>query len=317
MDTSEDLKEILKTFTDKLVDINNHQSFIKNSTKRSLEFYHDQIEKQKTLNIDNLTDFNSISTWNLQNGDRVNLGNSENTLADLIEITQLQNNRQYQNLLVDTYESFLKYLDELYGYLCFKDNSLWSREILNIDIEGKDLDMIIQTIKKKNVRRKIICSTLRERMPTIELLEKINAKDIDYNFELSLIEQLRHWIVHNRGKVDDIDKLVKKIIPNISQFKKNIQIDLKNQILYYIGEVNSENFVLLLEFYHKNDKFGRYNDRLEDLISKLAAYAILLKDLSAWYLSDNEKLKQLVTSEEEYRKFFSSSELYKYLKEDK
>ena len=55
MNNFEELNTILKNFTDKLVDINNYQSFIKNSTKRSLEFYYDQLEKQKAFNIEDLT----------------------------------------------------------------------------------------------------------------------------------------------------------------------------------------------------------------------------------------------------------------------
>lgn len=317
MSTNDELDSILKKFTDKLVDINNYQSFIKNSTKRSLEHYSDQIEKQKTLNIDDLVDFNSLSTWDLQNNDQKTLGKSENSFEDLIEMTQLQNNRQYQNLLVDAYESYLKYLDELYGYLCFRDNDFWSDKIQNLDISGKSLESIIGIIKNKNNRHKTICTKLKEKIPTIELLTKINAKNIDFTFELSLIEHLRHWIVHNRGRIDDIDKLIKKIIPNISTFKKDIQEDLKNQVKYYIGEVNSEYFVLLLEFYHKDNQtfFRRYNDRLGDLVAKLASYAKLLKDMSVWYLSDNENLKKLVVDPEEYKKFFASSVLYKYLRQ--
>ncbi len=316
MNNFEELNTILKNFTDKLVDINNYQSFIKNSTKRSLEFYYDQLEKQKAFNIEDLTDFNSLSSWNIKDDSRISIGHTKNTLDDLIEITQLQNNKQYQNLLVDAYESFLKYLDELYVYLCIKDNSFWSNKISDIDISNKNFESLLKIIKNKNNRKEIICFKLKEHISTIELLEKKNPKNIDYVFEMNLIEQLRHWIVHNRGVIEEVDKLIKKIIPDITSLKKDTQQHLRAQVFYYVGEVSSENFVLLLEFDHKeNHKFSRrYNDRLGELISKLVSYAILLKDLSVWYLSDNENLKILASNSEEYKKFFASSDLYKYLR---
>lgn len=323
MNTSEELNTILKNFTDKLVDINNYQSFIKSSTKRSLEFYHDQLEKQKALNIDGLGDFNSFMCRNIETGEHIHLGYNENSLEDLMRTVQLHNNKQYQWLLVEAYELFEDYIDDLFAFIGLKDHTFWpAKDFGNVSIDelqDKDLTWFEQKVEEKKGKPESIFKQIRLKIKTLNLLDKTNALGVDFVFKIILISKLRHIIVHNRGVIKDLKKFIDLIFKEIGlSISGQKSQQYKNDILFYIGEFENENFVLLLEYEDKiHEKFPlrTYHDRLGKLIEELASYAILLKTLSERYLSGIENWEKLMKDPEEYKKFFASSDLYKYLRQ--
>lgn len=319
---TEELNQIFSSFSNKLVDISNYQSFIKSSTQRSLEFYHDQMEKSKEYNIESNSSFNSFMCRNIEDGTMVHLGYTENSFEDLIRTVQLHNNKQYQWLLVEAYEVFEDYIDELYAYMGYRDNTFWmAKDFGNVSIDelvDKDLEWFKNRVKEKQGTPESIYKQFRSKMGTLKLLEKNNPQNIDYDFLIVLISKLRHVVVHNRGVFNDINKFLESVLKDIgiSMTGQTAQ-KYKDDSMFYIGEYDSENFVLLLEYKHKNGSktfFTSYIDRLGHLIDSLASYAILLKSFCEKYLSENETLKKLVSDQDEYKKFFSSSDLYKHLR---
>ena len=63
------LQHIVDTFTNKLVDINNYQSFIKDTTKRSFKHYQEQIERTKELDIGDMASANRLFSRDIENGE--------------------------------------------------------------------------------------------------------------------------------------------------------------------------------------------------------------------------------------------------------
>ena len=323
MNLTIELDNTLSTFTNKLVDINNYQSFVKDATKRSFNHYQEQIERTKELDIGDMASANRLFSRDIENGDLLTLGGKNNSYDDLVQTVELHNNKQYQWLLVEAYEAFEDYINELYAYIGWKDNTFWvAKDFGNISIdelEEQDLEWFKKRVQAKQGTPESIYKQFRLKMKILKLLEKKNSQNIDYNFKIILIAKLRHIVVHNRGVIKDLDKFIETIFSEIgiSQNGQNAE-KYKSSILFYIGTtVDSENIVLLLEREHElveGFPLMTYHDRLGNLIKELASYSILLRNLTQKYLSGNENLKQLVTSEEEYRKFFSSSDLYGYLK---
>jgi len=266
---------------------------------------------------------NRLFARDIENGELLTLGGKNNSFDDLVQTVELHNNKQYQWLLVEAYETFEDYIDDLYAYIGWKDNTFWvAKDFGNISIdelEDKDLEWFKSRVQAKQGTPESIYKQFRLKMQTLKLLEKKNSQDIDYNFKIILIAKLRHIVVHNRGIIRDLDKFIETIFNEmgISQNGQNAE-KYKSNILFYIGTtVDSENIVLLLEREKElveGFSLMTYHDRLGNLIKELASYSILLKKFTEKYLSDNENLKKLVTSEEEYKKFFSSSDLYQYLK---
>lgn len=317
------LDQILNTFTNKLVEINNYQIFVKESTKRSFQHYHNLKESTKEFDIGDIASANRLFTRDIENGELLTLGGKNNTFDDLVQTVELHNNKQYQWLLVEAYEAFEDYIDDLYAYIGWKDNTFWvAKDFGNISIdelEDKDLEWFKSRVQAKQGTPESIYKQFRIKMQTLTMLEKKNSQDIDYKFKIILIAKLRHIIVHNRGIVKNLDKFIETIFneTGISQNGQNAE-KYKSNILFYIGTtIDPENIVLLLEREQELAEgfpLMTYHDRLGNLIKELASYSILLKNFTEKYLSDNKNLKKLVTQEEEYRKFFSSSNLYGYLK---
>lgn len=196
-------------------------------------------------------------------------------------------NKQYQWLLVDAYEIFEDYVESLYACMGFIDNNFWpASDFGNIsvsEIPSQDLNWFNKqsTIKKR--APKSILNIFRDRFGNLQKLERENATDHDLRLSTSLVENLRHIIVHKNGQITSKDEFIKKILSESclqnddkSKAKINNFIGAKGRYLNHV--------VLVEQIAFKSGGFSMHVNLHENLVGELSAYAELLKAEAIKYL---------------------------------
>jgi len=206
-------------------------------------------------------------------------------------------NKQYQWLLVEAYEIFEDYLQSIYACAGYIDSSLWAMSdfgSISIDeIDSKDYEFYLgKANNKKGVPRSIICQ-FRKKFPDIQSFEESNKLNVDLNLAISIIEYLRHIIVHKRGWVDDKQKFIKLVLEkcglyNNGKYKENHE----KLISHFFGDSEYQNMVILLEYNLYPDLPIKITaNRFEQLVSFIMAYSTLIAES----LSDH--LRKHITNE--------------------
>ncbi|SDW16560.1 hypothetical protein [Nitrosomonas communis] len=141
--------------------------------------------------------------------------------------------------------------------------------------------ILIKLRKKKEIPQSIL-NKFRNKYQSIKDIEAKNGLNINLSLAISLIEKLRHVIVHKGGKVSNKDNFIKLTLENcgLSNNGKNKQehIDFINQ---YFGSGEYENLITLLEIRIREDlpiKIER--DVLSILIGYLIGYAFLIIEMT-------------------------------------
>lgn len=293
--------KILYSFTKKISNLNNFKSHIDDSTERAYEHYEELNEsmkehiKEKELIISG----NSVLYWNIESGTHESLDPNINTFSDIMSTITVYQNKQYQWLLVDAYEAFEDFLDELYAYTGFIDNNFWiakdfgSLSINEIDKQNKEWFNI--RVKEIRGRPNVIYKQIKKKIPLLNYHEKRNQLNINLQFEINLISQLRHRIVHNGGVINNKDSFNDSVLNKIGLGPDNPnRKKYEGEINNYIGTRKIYNRLEIILYKHriKDDQSGlpTHIDRLDTHISTLTSYATLLTSLTKKYL--NEKLEK-------------------------
>ena len=129
-------------------------------------------------------------------------GRREISVEDRMKAVVLHKNKQYQWLLVEAYEAFEDYIEDVYAYAGLIDKNLWPcRHFGNIslsELSNKDFNWFrnkIDTIRNKDS----ISNQFRKVFSNIEEIETKNELNINLKLTIVLIENLRHIIVHKGG----------------------------------------------------------------------------------------------------------------------
>jgi hypothetical protein len=228
----------------------------------------------------------------LNNEDNVPLGVLSLSNDNLIEHLKLHHNSELRWLLVEAYELYQKYIDEIYAILGLYDKNIWSIERKNSkEIHKKEYDCIedIKILIKEGSTRYIkIFDQLIDLRNFINNLYSLEQRDEDYFFIIVLISELRHNIVHNQGfiKQDELRKKIKKPLK-----KRADSLNLNNELENYLnGEDKYSSYIS--SFFGKN-KYedmicvtnipmdgSTYEDRfMDDLICPLISYTKLIHKL--------------------------------------
>ena len=282
-----DLDHMFEDLKNKFVDINGYQVFIKGASKVTFAHYIEQKELAENATFDDYAGGNSLIFRDIENDQHHFSGKQSYSFNDLIHSVTWHNNKQYQCLLVEAYEAFEDYVDELYEYIKQNEEGFFD------NVSKKDPLKVLKKISTK--------------ISVISFLEKNNQQDCNYLFRTILISKLRHIIVHDGGFVKNIDELLEKTIGEMGlSGNRGDGKKYKDEMKFYLGEKDSKIFVLLLEHTQNNElPFNTYHDRLQYLVKDMLAYAKLLHDFIGRYFSDEDNIKKLATDIEFYKEFMN------------
>lgn len=206
-------------------------------------------------------------------------------------------NKQMQWFLVEAYEMYEKFIEQLYAIMGYLDNNFWNisdfGEIQLHDISNKNEEWFFKQTKKKNEKPYSIIKVFEKRFNIKQYFDK-KIPSSNYDFLMQLISEFRHAIVHDKGFLDKTvlkDKLFKKQGINgkelVSQYEEFINI--------FYGKDEYENLIYLTtirDYLYVKDTpvFPMdYNRRLI-LTQQILSYAYLLTQLSIRYLEKNKNI---------------------------
>jgi len=185
--------------------------------------YKDLIEKNQ---IDKPISTNNLVFYSWENNQGINYGTRDTTIIDLWGDTIFYHNKIYQWLLVTAFEAYEKYLKEISRIIfkgeCINSASKALKRIRNKFSTYRDLERrthvevnmeIIKHVFPENIQNKIIVENRYSKK-----YKEIFTKDTNNVFQLALIEEMRHHIVHNNGRVPDKDKFLEKILIDIGLY---------------------------------------------------------------------------------------------------
>lgn len=293
----EEIENLFKDFSQKIRDIN----IYKKNTFCSKNNYLQKLYEQKGLTeSDDSFSFTNFIYTDIMSQNKSSLGFDEKSVNELIESIEYHHNKQYQWFLVEAYELYENFLEELYLILGFYDTNLWSsKDFGNISIDEistKDKEWFKERVKYKEEKPYSIIKQLRKKLPNMKEYEE--GKDIiiigmksyrekknqvNYKFYMTFLSQLRNHIVHDRGYIEDKDKFLEKILKDIGL--KDKKDEYLQHINPFFGTGKYENLICLNELIiEQTEVYSRKQDRLYILLQEIVSYSKLISDLSVKYI---------------------------------
>ncbi|EJG2190532.1 MULTISPECIES: hypothetical protein [Enterobacteriaceae] len=224
-------------------------------------------------------------------GENVLLGHSEIDISKKVELCFILKNKHYQWVLTEAYELFEDYIESLYACAGYINNDFWPASdygsISISDISNKDLAWFQITSKKKKEASRSILNKFRSDIENFAKVETTNALVRNYRFNITMIEFLRHIIVHNGGYFNDtnlfIDNVLKRSGINGKEKEK-----FEEMIRSFIGKIHNKETVLLIEAPSQKLPFflNAHFSRIRFLLNIIIEYSFIIKEELKKHLSD-------------------------------
>jgi len=204
-------------------------------------------------------------------------------VEDRMKAVVLHKNKQYQWLLVEAYEAFEDYIEDVYAYAALLDINLWPcRHFGNIslsELSNKDFNWFRNRVNRiKDKDKDNILNQFRNKFNDIEEIEKTNKLNVNLRLTLILINNLRHIIVHNGGIVGDKAEFSKKVLKDAGLY--NNGKPNKRHVIFinnYFGSEEYDNNIVLLEVRIMPEiPIDISINRLDSLTGNLMSYAFLI-----------------------------------------
>ena len=273
-------------FSSRLADINDYHSFNLSLAKVNYEKY---LKEEKLIKKENnhTSDWRGTRFYSLDpyTNEKVSIGGAviSKNEDDLYGIKFIYN-KQIQWLLVDAYEAFEEYLKLVYAYMGYYDNNLWSlsdygnislNEIKNLRLEW------FKEKTNKTIKPEKIINQLKKKIPELTYSLENNKPKIDYNYRLSVVEHIRHIIVHRNGYIKNEHEFIKKILEKVGKYNNgNYSQEYGDYIKQFYCNCSKKhvNSIYLNRTYseYKDTGLNFVNDKFSFLIENLASYAIIL-----------------------------------------
>ena len=189
----------------------------------------------------------------------------EMSIEDRKKLLKDNKNRQYQWLLAEGYELYEDFLENLYG------------EIVN---SGYTLKANNSFELSRKLGGRNILNKLRKEFPELERYENINELNIDYKLFIPLIENLRHIIVHEKGKALSQDDFIESVFKKMGFSCKSKEAKAKKAeiVRFFDGSVNISHQIRLLELKDSPQSL-LHDDRLGFLFEVLMTHAHIIFEI--------------------------------------
>lgn len=245
---------------------------------------YDKLLEEKPELKHEIFDGNNMHFRNAKNGQLMRFGHIIRNVEDLKKTVIVHENRQCQFFLVEAYEAFEDFIEDAYAYAGYTDNNLWLcadfGDISITKIKEKTFEDFRKMVESKRKKPESILAQFRKNFPEIEKLEEENKLNINLKLVITLIENMRHIIVHNGGKVSSKRDFIKKIFNDC-----NLSDSLRRNYSEYIKSFFRDeypNTLILLEVKLFSCENSPYRNIFDNLSGYLMTYAhILLECLEA------------------------------------
>jgi hypothetical protein len=279
-------QDLFNSYSNKIAQIHLYQRAMQKIATNELK----QLNKDAKA-FEQYSDFGDLSAsydnmffTGAKRGEPIFYGHFERSIEERKLAVVLHKNKQYQWLLAEAYEEFEDFLENAYALAGFKDNNFWPlRDYGNIslkELQKKPLTWFVSQAKKKKDIPSSIINKFRETYPEISKVEKENSLNVNLRLSITLIEYLRHIIVHKAGRVTDKNEFVKVVLQKLGLYN-NGNADDKNieYIKAFFGTDEYENTISLLEFRVNPEIPLDVHINVFDMLSgHLMAYAHLISE---------------------------------------
>lgn len=254
------IDEVYQDFSEKIANLNDFLHTVKKNTenialdidkkRQRIEDVVPQTEHDKYVKDIIGKTFRSHLFYNPYTEEPNSYGHSEIDVYKEMELCLSLKNKQYQWLLTEAYELFEDYIESIYACAGLIDNDFWPASdygsISVSEIKSKDFSWFQTTASKKKEATKAVLHKLRTEIDNFAKAEATNPLKRNYRFFITMIENLRHIIVHNGGYFNDVELFIKNTIQKSGINGKKAQ-DFEDKIKYFIGKIHEKDAVLLLE----------------------------------------------------------------------
>ncbi|MFT7293014.1 MAG: hypothetical protein ACI87Q_000860 [Pseudohongiellaceae bacterium] len=233
--------------------------------------------------------FNDVKTGNSRFYDQTKL-----SLEDRYLHVLLHKNKQYQWLLAEAYEEFEDFLENVYAFYGYVNNTFWPLKdygsITLSELSTKDFDWHAKQAKNKKDAPKSILNKFRSQFPELVKIEKNNALKTNLALAITLIEKLRHIIVHKGGKVDSKEEFIKLVAQESGVYNNgNISQQNADLINLFFGENEYENLITILEVHVQPEiPLDLHVSLFGKLTNYLMSYAFLVCEILQPEVSDEQ-----------------------------
>lgn len=126
----------------------------------------------------------------------------------------LRVNQSYCWLFAEGFEYFEDFIELVFAHIGHKDFDKWPTKLrkntgVTIATNEPFSWFLQQSQSHRELKAKL--QSVRQRFPELGIVEQKNFWAIDLKFAMSLVEKLRHVIVHNGGKIKDVEAFIEGI----------------------------------------------------------------------------------------------------------
>lgn len=291
------LNQSFQGLSQKILDIRVYKNNAQESYKKDLDFINKQI-KEVDLDIDEYKGFSGFHYQDIVKNSKENIGFKEQTWKDFLESTKFHHNKQYQWFLVEAYEVYEKYIEELYAIVGYHDNNFWNASDfgdISIDnIKNNSFSWFQDRVLKKKETPFSIIKHFRKKLLLMEdyelgkdiIINGINTNQyikrekLNYKFYMALISEFRNCIVHDRGYIKDKDEFLKKVLGNIGINGRKNEEEYLQHIEPFFGTGRYANLICVTELITGKTTYSvSYQDRLNIFLEDIVSYSKLICDL--------------------------------------
>ncbi|GLO05672.1 hypothetical protein [Pseudomonas putida] len=215
-------------------------------------------------------------------------GSKRSFLDDQIASAHLHTNRHYQWVLAEAYEAFEDFLENLYAGMGYMDADFWPMtdfgNIRMSELPNKDYEWFNAQVKQKKNKPGSILNIFRASFKELRELETKNKLNCHAGFELILISKLRHLIVHNSGKAENKDEVIKRMLSEagISEKYKDALTARANLFFRKLKGADEIHVYLLGHSDPQHPVISAYN--LTDFLGFMVSYAQIITEHSMAHL---------------------------------
>lgn len=289
MEKAQKVLDALNAYKNKMIDASQLRRAINqrfSSELRALRAEKDRVDSFESEELPR--SMNNMFYYSLRTGNATAYGAKHLFLSDQISAAHLHRNRHYQWVLAEAYEGFEDFLESIYAAVGFADPDFWVpsefKPAWNVDPATQNYEWHVEQVKyKKNKPRSILVS-FRNAFKELRDIEVSNKCAIHAPFEISLISKLRHLIVHNAGRVENKDEVIRRALTEAAVNDKDKDaLTARAGMFFNRLKDSKEELVFLVG--HENPHFSfisTYN--LEDLLGFLVSYAQELTEICMKHL---------------------------------
>lgn len=293
------IDEIFESYSNKMTQLSLYQRAMKDIAKKELEKlteYEKSLEDYPELKERSLS-LHNMSFRIAANGEHFFYGHKKISVKDKRLSVSLHKNKQYQWLLSEAYEEFEDCIERLYAFAGFTNNDFWPLKdygsISLSEIKSKDFTWFeAQAVNKKDAPASII-NKFRESFPNIKKIEDKNQLGVNLRLAITLVEFLRHVIVHRGGVVLDKPKFIGRILKKCGLHNNGNVVKEHLQFIesFFCGG-DYENTIILLEVSTNPEiPLDTHINILDVLMGYLMAYIHLI--YTSLKASHNKPIKQV------------------------